>query len=91
MSKKTEKSDRKKNIKCFYITDSNIDVLIELRSLLISEPNMTKLVNYAIDSVLATWQKAYKTEAKTPAQKEKSNFNLSNEVKKYVTSEKNIK
>lgn len=80
-----------KNKRTFYITNSNLEILNELGDILISEPTHTKLVNYAIDSVLATWLKAYKIEAKTPAQKEKSNFNLSNEVKKYATSEESFR
>ena len=87
MSKKQDQ----KNKKTFYITDSNLDILNEIGELLVSEPTMTKLVNYAIDNVLATWLKAYKIEAKTPAQQEKSNFNLTKEVKKYANSEEKIR
>ena len=89
MSKKQKQN--RKNIKCFYLTDSNLNVLKEIGEILISDATMTKLVNYAIDTVLATWLKTYQIEAKTPAQKEKINFNLSNEVKKYATSEEKFR
>lgn len=89
MSKKQKQEQ--KNKKSFYITDSNLDTLIEIGKLLVSEPTMTKLVNYAVDLVLVTWLKTYKIEAKTPKQQNDLNLNLSNEVKKYAISEERIR
>lgn len=86
----TKKQDQK-NKKTFYITDSNLYTLTEIGKLLVSEPTMTKLVNYAVDNVLATWLKTYKIEAKTPKQQDDLNLNLTKEVKKYANTEEKIR
>lgn len=88
---KPKKLQNQKNKRTFYITDSNLGILQELENHILSEPNWTKLINYVIDSVLGTWLKTYEIEAKTPAQKDKLNLNLTKEIKKYASTEKSFR
>ena len=65
MSKETKSDKYRKNKRTYSFTEQNLMVLDQVGDLLISEKNLTKLVNFAIDQSLGTWLKTYEIEAKT--------------------------
>lgn len=89
MQKKTKTQKYVANMRTYYLTDENLNILKTLNELILSAPNRTKLVNFAIDQVLG---KIYSgiDNAKTPKERENKIVKFTREIKKYADNEEVI-
>ena len=93
MSKKKEKTKTEKyrsQMRSFYMTDNNLNILKTLNDLILSAPNRTKLINLAITNTLGKWLSKINN-AKTPKERETQIVRFTQEVKKYANTEESIK
>lgn len=89
MQKKTKTQKYIANMRTYFISDKNLNVIKTLNEMIISSPNMTKLVNFAIDRNLGKTLKKI-NDAKTPKERENIIVKFSMEVKKYANTEEQI-
>lgn len=88
--KKSKTEIYKRNVRTFHITDSNLTLLDEISNVLLSEPNLTKLINFALDKWLKPSLKEYK-KAKNPEDQNQIIFKLTKEVKEYANTEETFR
>jgi hypothetical protein len=84
---KTEKYHA--NMRTFYLTDSNLNIIKLLNEIILSSPNMTKLINYALDGCLGKIAKNI-NKSKTPKERENKIVKFTMEVKEYANTEEVI-
>ncbi len=90
MSKQKTKTEMyRAQMRSFYMTTNNLNTLKTLNDLILSAPNRTKLVNFAIEKTLGKWLGRI-NKAKTPKERENLIVKFTMEVKEYANKEDSI-
>ena len=90
MSKKQTKTEKYKgNMRTYFFSDKNLNIIKTLNEMMISAPNITKLVNFGLDQSLGKTLKRI-MDAKTSKERETLIIKFTMEVKKYANTEESI-
>jgi len=90
MSKKQTKTQKyKANMRTYFLSDKNINIITTLNEMIISAKNITKLINYGLDQSLGKTLKRI-MDAKTSKERETLIVKFTMEVKKYANTEESI-
>lgn len=90
MSKEKKIIEYQKNKRTFSFTNKNLELFDIVSKNMLSEKNLTKLVNYLVHLGLSVIVDEFK-KAKTPDQKDKIMTDLTKEVKKYANTEEKFR
>ena len=90
MSKKQTKTEKyKSNMRTYFLSDKNINIITTLNEMILSAKNITKLINFGIDQSLGKILKRI-MDAKTSKERETLIVKFTMEVKKYANTEESI-
>lgn len=90
MSKKQTKTQKyKANMRTYYHSDNNLNIVKTLNEMILSAPNITKLINFGINQSLGKTLKRI-MDAKTSKERETLIVKFTMEVKKYANTEESI-
>lgn len=89
MKKKTKTEEYRANMRTYYLTNTNLNIIKTLNEMILSAPNMTKLINFGLNKCLGKIL-AEINKSKTPKDRENKIVKFTMKVKKYANTEEVI-